>query len=293
MSPQILGTIPDVQRWWGGQQVWDGRSRTEVLRESYITGYACEGTSCCLLPSSKWLMIASRLRNSPKVFAIDWRKLLELDRGVSTPQSRSNSPSTVIALPPAAPTSAATTDPEEAAKLRAKYSRFRILVIGRANAGKTTLLKRVCNTTEEPSIYDKNKNLVSYRLIVISHSHRFFVNSLNQPQRCRLSDFSTYLRSDNWFWYCSGGFMTFVVHSPSRATRGLFSMTLLDSSLGVRRNSRRWWLSFKSAQRPRKLMIKFMSSGMHSLMWFRWQCAQVLLWSGCITPFAAIGSEVL
>jgi AAA+ ATPase superfamily predicted ATPase len=48
--------------------------------------------------------------------------------------------------------------------LRAKYTRFRILVIGRANAGKTTLLQRVCNTTEDPCIYDKNnKNLVSVR----------------------------------------------------------------------------------------------------------------------------------
>ena len=48
--------------------------------------------------------------------------------------------------------------------LRAKYTCFRILVIGRANAGKTTLLQRVCNTTEDPCIYDKNnKNLVSVR----------------------------------------------------------------------------------------------------------------------------------
>ena len=46
--------------------------------------------------------------------------------------------------------------------LRAKYTRFRILVIGRANAGKTTLLQRVCKTTEDPCIYDENnKNLVS------------------------------------------------------------------------------------------------------------------------------------
>ncbi|KAF8325119.1 hypothetical protein F5887DRAFT_1065431 [Amanita rubescens] len=43
-----------------------------------------------------------------------------------------------------------TTDLVEAAKLRAKYTHFRILVIGRANAGKTTLLKRVCNTKEDP-----------------------------------------------------------------------------------------------------------------------------------------------
>ena len=46
--------------------------------------------------------------------------------------------------------------------LRATYTRFRILVIGRANSGKTTLLQRICNTTEDPCIYDENnKNLVS------------------------------------------------------------------------------------------------------------------------------------
>ncbi|KAF5365202.1 hypothetical protein D9758_005468 [Tetrapyrgos nigripes] len=44
-----------------------------------------------------------------------------------------------------------------ASELRQKYRHFRILVIGRANAGKTTLLKRVCNTTEEPCIYDEEK----------------------------------------------------------------------------------------------------------------------------------------
>jgi len=49
-------------------------------------------------------------------------------------------------------------------QLHAKYRHFRILVIGRANAGKTTLLKRVCNTTEEPCIYDEEgKNLVRFR----------------------------------------------------------------------------------------------------------------------------------
>jgi len=48
-------------------------------------------------------------------------------------------------------------------EIRDKYRQFRILVIGRANAGKTTLLKRVCNTDEEPCIYDEeNKNLVRY-----------------------------------------------------------------------------------------------------------------------------------
>ncbi len=51
-------------------------------------------------------------------------------------------------------------------QIREKYRHFRILVIGRANAGKTTLLKRVCNTTDEPSIYDEQKkNLVCSNLL--------------------------------------------------------------------------------------------------------------------------------
>ena len=48
------------------------------------------------------------------------------------------------------------TSTETDQKLRKKYRHFRILVIGWANAGKTTLLKRVCNTTEEPCIYDED-----------------------------------------------------------------------------------------------------------------------------------------
>ncbi|KAG9311071.1 GTP-binding protein [Chiua virens] len=38
--------------------------------------------------------------------------------------------------------------------IRQKFERFRILVIGRANAGKTTLLKQICNSKENPEIYD-------------------------------------------------------------------------------------------------------------------------------------------
>jgi len=94
-----------------------------------------------------------------------------------------------------APTVAARSiDPKEAAELRAKYSHFCILVIGRANAGKTTLLKRVCNTTEDPCIYDKDKNLVRNRLIMRSQSHHFVTNSSNRPRRCRPGDFCNIIR---------------------------------------------------------------------------------------------------
>ncbi|KAG1875888.1 hypothetical protein C8R48DRAFT_591728, partial [Suillus tomentosus] len=42
----------------------------------------------------------------------------------------------------------------EAQDLRGMISRFRVLIMGRANAGKTTILQKVCNTTDQPEIYD-------------------------------------------------------------------------------------------------------------------------------------------
>jgi GTPase SAR1 family protein len=44
--------------------------------------------------------------------------------------------------------------------IREKFGRFRILVVGRANAGKTTLLQRICNTTEKHEIFDREGNKV-------------------------------------------------------------------------------------------------------------------------------------
>jgi len=70
--------------------------------------------------------------------------------------SDQDSPYRSISLPSATTTNMSNF--QDAIELRQKYKRFRILVIGRANAGKTTLLKRVCNTTEEPCIYDENNN---------------------------------------------------------------------------------------------------------------------------------------
>ena len=37
--------------------------------------------------------------------------------------------------------------------------RFRVLIIGRANAGKTSILQRVCNTTGSPVIYRGNEEV--------------------------------------------------------------------------------------------------------------------------------------
>ncbi|KAJ7052181.1 era-like GTP-binding protein [Mycena amicta] len=42
---------------------------------------------------------------------------------------------------------------------------FRILVIGRANAGKTTLLKKVCNSIENPEIFDPEGNRIDATIV--------------------------------------------------------------------------------------------------------------------------------
>ncbi|KAG2138596.1 uncharacterized protein EDB93DRAFT_717020 [Suillus bovinus] len=41
-----------------------------------------------------------------------------------------------------------------ALEIRRNIKRFRILIIGRANAGKTTILRRVCKTRENPEVYN-------------------------------------------------------------------------------------------------------------------------------------------
>ena len=54
--------------------------------------------------------------------------------------------------------------------LRRRTKRFRVLIIGRANAGKTTILQRVCNTTEQPKIFNREGRKVFHVLdIIINH----------------------------------------------------------------------------------------------------------------------------
>jgi hypothetical protein len=48
---------------------------------------------------------------------------------------------------------------ERRAELARKAGRFRILIVGRANAGKT-----ICNTTEDPEIHDRHGRKVIHDL---------------------------------------------------------------------------------------------------------------------------------
>jgi len=54
--------------------------------------------------------------------------------------------------------------------IKKKIRRFRILVVGRANAGKTTLLRRVCNTIDDPEVFDGAGRKVKSVLCAASES---------------------------------------------------------------------------------------------------------------------------
>ncbi|KAF4607471.1 hypothetical protein EYR38_001543 [Pleurotus pulmonarius] len=60
-------------------------------------------------------------------------------------------------------------DLDEMMKLRQKCKHFRILIIGRANAGKTTILQKICNTNEEASIQDAKGNMIPMSTITPSN----------------------------------------------------------------------------------------------------------------------------
>jgi hypothetical protein len=55
-------------------------------------------------------------------------------------------------------------DTQRGQRIRNRIPRFRILIMGRANAGKTTILQRVCKTREAPEVIDRNGNKVGPRL---------------------------------------------------------------------------------------------------------------------------------
>ncbi|KAI5986554.1 hypothetical protein EDC04DRAFT_2913285 [Pisolithus marmoratus] len=56
-------------------------------------------------------------------------------------------------------------DPEKAREYMKRIEKFRVLVIGRANAGKTTILQRVCNTVDKPEIFDGNGNKIDNAVV--------------------------------------------------------------------------------------------------------------------------------
>ena len=120
--------------------------------------------------------------------------------------------------------------------LRSKCRHFRILVIGRANSGKTTLLKKVCNSVEDPEIFDPSGKKVrgTYHLrtrrvrplipirSIAARSHRSarVIGGMNH------NPIQVYSR----LLFHSVDCMTSITNSCLKAIRNSFSTILVDSN---------------------------------------------------------------
>jgi hypothetical protein len=75
-----------------------------------------------------------------------------------TPQSPQSHAHSLVSLAATQPTPSVPAisllymDPQKNLPRVPDYAKFRVLIIGRANAGKTSILQRVCDTTENPEI---------------------------------------------------------------------------------------------------------------------------------------------
>ena len=145
-------------------------------------------------------------------------------------------------------------DIETASNIREKYTHFRILVIGRANAGKTTLLQRVCNTTEEPCIYDEeNNNLVRFPFALWGRRPlTVYWYKAGANLRGDLSCFRPTEIDSLTLFSISVAFMMSIARLPSPVTHSSFSMILRDLKQEMRVSWRRSKPLLQSAQKPLK-----------------------------------------
>jgi GTPase SAR1 family protein len=114
--------------------------------------------------------------------------------------------------------------------------RFRVLIIGRANAGKTSILQRVCDTTESPQIYrlgprGERERVRCHSRVAPSISSSGQVQlevsqEVRQAYSCSMAD-----HEDPG---CSVACITLRTKSSSRITRDMFSTTPADSRQAVK-----------------------------------------------------------
>ena len=120
----------------------------------------------------------SRLKNSPRGWVLCDRQNRSVDVSafrllvfvVRTPAHWSARTPGIPLLPSEQPPSRSrkrvmSTDTMQIDDIRKKFGRFRVLIIGRANAGKTTILKKICNSIEDPEIYDDQGNRVGLYIV--------------------------------------------------------------------------------------------------------------------------------
>ena len=120
------------------------------------------------------------------------------------------------------------------------YVKFRVLIIRRANAGKTSILQRVCDTTESPKVYRLDqwgrRTQVHSRSRSYLQSHRLVRFNLTLQGRfdSRIQLLLAMADRDRDDRDCSVDSMILMTNSSLRNMMVMFSMTPVDSRLVVK-----------------------------------------------------------
>lgn len=111
-----------------------------------------------------------------------------------------------------------------------RIRRFRVLVLGKANAGKTTLLQRVCNTTELPEVFNgKGEKVGCLTAQYCQVIHEYSQLDLTTVQGSLQVRFTILGRHPNRLIMPRGDIMTLRMSLFLRATHASSFMTHEDS----------------------------------------------------------------
>ncbi|KAI5990705.1 hypothetical protein EDC04DRAFT_2614127 [Pisolithus marmoratus] len=135
------------------------REMVELMMEN-VQFNACH---CSVVQGDRHLLISIKLR--------------VVHLAISSGDAASPVPAQVEANPQATMSSGSVyrLDSKMANEYLKKIERFQILIMGRANAGKTTILQRVCNSTDKPEIFDGKGNKIERDIVQGTLTVRFYV----------------------------------------------------------------------------------------------------------------------
>jgi hypothetical protein len=123
-------------------------------------------------------------------------------------------------------------------RLRVPNVKFRVLIIGRANAGKTSILQKVCDTTESPEVYrvDRWGTRIPVRLCSCGYFrfHRLVRLHLTLQQRFGRLIIIDEVKDDRENPACSVANTTSTTNSSSRTMMATFSTTHVDLRRAVK-----------------------------------------------------------
>ena len=181
----------------------------------------------------------------------------------------------------------------KAINLCRKCRHFCILVIGRANAGKTTLLKKVCNSVEDPEIFSPSGKKVRgtyyywmqwvHQLILTrsiaaqSHHSAGVIGGMNHNP----------IQVHSYLLFHSVDCTTSIANLYLKAIPNSFSMILMDSNLALWAKLRQWTLLSRNEPKAWTCLHNYMQFGAASTIWFSGRLRELIV--GIVFPWTPTG----